>query len=592
MQKRYTQRTAALQATTVDAREVDTKKLKVSGKDITELIGQSSGGVKRIRVAEDTREVITQNDIWDSYVEQGQNGQVIIHTKDKIDFIPPTNEYGEIQAWNNNIIRVEDNKAYIGKDFTDDGFTGEEFYANIKVEKLENGQNMFSNNLHLTTFSGDLTALKNGNNMFNYCYKLESFNSDLSSLIHGEYMFAYCGELTTFDSDLSSLEDGSSMFESCSNLTTCYSNLSSLKNGSYMFDGCSNLSDLDYNLSSLEIGEVMFYRCNFQSFYYDLSSLKNGYRMFECCQNLTNFTSNLNSIEDAIAMFNCCSALTTFTSDLSSLKDGQSMFSNCNNLTTFTSDLSSLITGGGMFQESGLQSFDSDLSSLKDGGAMFMECTNLTTFEIDLSSLINGVRMFWQTPIENFTSILPSLLTGIDMFGHPEAVLTRESLEYIADSINDLAEKGLATKTQEGYWSYSLDWDDENWTNDWFIHPDDRGILSLGIISEDNLDLCQQIANKGWTVLINASQGIVSPTQSTSLDDQVTVTPKPYYAKPVLSDEKRGRYINANGEYFNIIGGNTIIGADLSSFGMFTSLQDAIANMGLTKVEKTSTKKK
>lgn len=493
MQKRYTQRTAALQATTVDAREVDTKKLKVSGKDITELIGQSSGGVKRIRVAEDTREVITQNDIWNSYVEQGQNGQVIIHTKDKIDFIPTTNEYGEQQAWNQNITKVYNKKAYIGNDF----------YANIKTGKIKNGSYMFMYNINLESFNSDLDNLEVAGRMFQGCSNLKKFNTHLSSLKEGQEMFSNCMQLTTFESDL--------------------------------------------------------------------SSLTNGYNMFSYCPNLT-----------------------TFKSDLSSLKDGECMFTSCANLTTFESDLSSLERGVSMFEaNSNLTTFKSDLSSLVNGYIMFSGCENLTTFEEDLNSLKDGSGMFYYTPIENFTSSLPSLLSGIAMFGGSDVALTRESLEYIADSINDLAEKGLATKTQDNYWLYSEEYQDENWRIILqYISPEFRGILSLGIISEDNLDLCQEIANKGWTVLINGSQGIVSPTQSTSLDDQVTVTPKPYYAKPVLSDEKRGRYINANGEYFNIIGGNTIIGADLSSFGMFTSLQDAIANMGLSKVEKTSTKKK
>jgi hypothetical protein len=77
----------------------------------------------------------------------------------------------------------------------------------------------------------------------------------------------------------------------------------------------------------------------------------------------------------------------------------------------------------------------------------------------------------------------------------------------------------------------------------------------------------------------------ISPTNQTSLDGETPVV-KPLYFKPVPADEERGRYVNANGEYFDIKGGYYIFGDDISTYGMFTSLEEAEQAMGLTKVVK------
>lgn len=68
-----------------------------------------------------------------------------------------------------------------------------------------------------------------------------------------------------------------------------------------------------------------------------------------------------------------------------------------------------------MFCNTPLKSFAGDLSSLTDGRYMFYDCSELTSF----------------------TSELPSLTKGGDMFRGCK--LDAESLEYIADSINDVS---------------------------------------------------------------------------------------------------------------------------------------------------------
>ena len=63
-------------------------------------------------------------------------------------------------------------------------------------------------------------------------------------------------------------------------------------------------------------------------------------------------------------------------------------------------------------------------------------------------------------------------------------------------------------------------------------------------------------------------------------------TPIPFYAKPVPATERTANYVDANGNYFDIVGGQFIYGDDLSTYGMFTCEADAAANMRLTKIEK------
>ena len=46
----------------------------------------------------------------------------------------------------------------------------------------------------------------------------------------------------------------------------------------------------------------------------------------------------------------------------------------------------------------------------------------------------------------------------------------------------------------------------------------------------------------------------------------------------------------ANGNFFNILGGQFIYGDDLSTYGMFTCEEDAATNMRLTKYERPETK--
>jgi hypothetical protein len=283
--------------------------------------------------------------------------------------------------------------------------------------------------------------------------------------------------------------------------------------------------------------------------------------MFINCSNLTSFTSDLSSMTDGICMFYGCFNLTSFSADLSSLTSGIGMFYNCSNLTSFSSTLPNLTDGENMFYQCfGLTSFNTDLSSLWNGDNMFWHCSNLTSFSADLSNLTNGDHMFNGCEnLTSFSSVLPNLTNGTYMFDGCK--LDTASVQNIADTIN--TPPVIPKKT---------------------IH------IGIGNTTpnEQEETAFNTIAFKNWTVYVNGSKdsNIWNPTATTPIDGEQTVTPIPFYAKPVQSDEKHARYVDENGNYYNILGGNYIYGDSLENYGMFISEEDAAANMRLTKIER------
>ena len=293
--------------------------------------------------------------------------------------------------------------------------------------------------------------------------------------------------------------------------------------------------------------------------------------MFYCCNALTTFTSDLSSLKNANRMFGNCSNLDSFSSELPSLTNGESMFSGCYNLTTFNSNLSSLTNGYEMFANCALTSWNINLSSLTNGWSMFRNCP-LTSWNIDLSSLTDGVGMFeFCVALESFNSDLSSLTNGSYMFG--DCKLDTASIQNIADTIKDV--NGLISDCLEGIYTK----------------------IDIGIgnsePNEQEEAAFNTIASKGWTVYVNGNQ--FSSCSSccatccaslTTLDetDGEFVAPKPYWAKPVPSDEKHAHYVDSEGNFFNILGAQFIYGDDLSTYGMFTSLEDAAAQMRLKKI--------
>ena len=179
-----------------------------------------------------------------------------------------------------------------------------------------------------------------------------------------------------------------------------------------------------------------------------------------------------------------------------------------------------------------------DLEQGNNGGqyeGMFYSCSALTSFSSDLPSLTDGEGMFSNCKLDT------------------------ASVQNIADTINTVTDKPK-------------------------IH------IGIGNTTPNEQEEAafNKMVSKGWTVYVgvkgeSASEWI--PTSLTPLDGEEISTPIPFYAKPVPSDEQHARYIDEQGNYYNILGGQFIYGDDLSTYGMFTSEEDAAMNMRLTKIE-------
>ena len=140
---------------------------------------------------------------------------------------------------------------------------------------------------------------------------------------------------------------------------------------------------------------------------------------------------------------------------------------------------------------------------------------------------------------------------------------------------------------------------DENIPSDDFLLTLGMGQLTLKLdtsltknaknfseLPKEVADLLIEINNKGWMVITNT--GLVPPqenTNQTSIDDEESNSPIPYYAKPIRAPKLLAKYIGEDGKYYNIQGGNFMLVNDIETYGLFTSEEDAAANMRLTKIK-------
>ena len=195
-----------------------------------------------------------------------------------------------------------------------------------------------------------------------------------------------------------------------------------------------------------------------------------------------------------------------------------------------------------MFYYTNLESFSSDLSNLENGNLMFAYCSNLSEFSSDLSSLVSGVDMFRYCSLDT------------------------ASVKNIAETINSF----------NGEFHY--------------------GEITIGLGREsataEEESYFQQIRDKGWDVLVYVNGGSTDCCASccatccaslATLDEngEETSTPVVYWAKPVPATEETAHYIDENGNFYNILGGNLIYVHDPETYGMFLNRQDAANQMRL-----------
>ena len=517
----YTTKTASLKATRADIRNLETKTIKVNGKDV----------VTSVKHSDDTREVITENDLWGQYIETLEDGTVIVHD-DEVTNPNENNDDITLKGCNKDITKVEDNKAYIG----------DTFYGNIQLEKM-----------------------KDGGYTFCYCEQLASFAGDLSSLISGGVMFYNCNKLTSLTVELSSLVNGSNMFRNCSNLESLLAqpypvssdpegitiDLSSLLSGHCMFQDCSNLKTFSGNLDSLKIGSYMFYKCSkLASFTSDLSSLTNSYYMFSVCDELTNFSADLSSLVYGEFMFQSCSKLTNFTSDLSSLIDGRLMFSQCRNLTNFTADLSSLVVGNSMFS----------YSKLNPQSVMYIvESINDIAAEKKLYQ--NGIIPYATLADSNYCSAKGFMSDGKYLF-------TWDNLRTHTTTVSTL----YIGKLQIGI----------NVINDSATVADQLQAFAEEATFDSWEDLKQAFVDKGWNVTWNYAGSSESIPNTYDIRGNRAI-PCPIYAQLIevgAEDKDRAEYTNEDGsKFYDIMWGHDVTNYD--DFQQFDSLEDAMVAYGV-----------
>ena len=434
---------------------------------------------------------------------------------------------------------------------------------------------MFYKTSNLNTFTTNLDSLINGTHMFGYS-NLIGFGTSLYNLQNGKSMFG-SSKLQSIESDFSSLMNGTYMFYNAPLHTIIAdSGFPKLENGERMFSG-TDLQNFDFNLSNLKDGTYMFYGSKLVTFDSNLCNLKNGNQMFYFT-NLSKFTSNLNLLEKATQMFSHI-PLESFSSEMESLEHGQKMFDECFKLNTFkTNNLDGLIYGAEMFRSTSIDEFVYDLPSLVQGLNMFFGIQN--EFEYTYNKLVDGVltevtEVIPPSGLKKFRGVLPSLQCGYNMFG--KCKLDEESIMIIADTINDIREIK------------------EN--NSWYPGIDLMGLGGYLSIDYDSSicdakkvdEYCTEIMNKGWTVYLNGTlqttdEGIEG-IATTDENGNITVTPVPYYYKSKEVPKEYAEWTDGE-KYYIILGAQKVFGDDISTYGMFTSLEDAAAQMRLTKIVK------
>ena len=144
MGKNFTTKTASIKATHAEFRNLDAKQIKLKDKNILDYIKDA---IPTIKHSQDTRETVTENDLWGQWVEALEDGTVIVHD----DWVTNPNASND-SAWNTSIAKVEDNKAYVG----------DTLYGNIQTERIKDGRSFFYKDTSLTAFSGDLSNLEAG----------------------------------------------------------------------------------------------------------------------------------------------------------------------------------------------------------------------------------------------------------------------------------------------------------------------------------------------------------------------------------------------------------------------------------------------
>lgn len=501
------------------ATKADIGKLTINGKNLSETISTTVSS----NIYDARGKNTSESDLWSQKVNKLEDGSIILDDSLTVEPDKSRGWFQDNQTVSSQIVKIENKKAYDGNN---------NLVCNIETDAIIDGT---------TTFYG---MEYNG-----YSSKIETINSDFTSLKTAEEMFAENDMLTTFNGSLHNLTNGLKMFVGCNQLSNFNSDLYNLTNGKQMFMNNPELKNFSVKMPNLTNGEEMFYGTSLEKFNSDTINLTNGKYMFK---NITE--------------------LKTIDGNFPELTDGEEMFYGTTSFVPTNFNLQSLTDGKKMFQNNTFEYFNFDLPELKNAYGMFMGTSKLKAFAGDLSKLTNGSFMFYdfsqQTPnfeLE-FISDLTNLQTGYWMFYNKP--LTEKSFEFISDSINDI--RGItewdSSITEESY----------------------KGKIHLQMI-KDNVNLeniekcCNEIAEKGWIVYLNSNvQDPDNPgLENIAVDDETPSLAPIYYYKAVEVNEEHAEYTDGN-KFYILLGAEYVFGDDLSTYGQFTSLDNAITQMGLT----------
>lgn len=263
-------------------------------------------------------------------------------------------------------------------------------------------------------------------------------------------------------------------------------------------------------------------------------------------------------------MFAGCSELTTVRL-MDSIRSARGMFYDCKKLQNVIQKFPYLTNGEQMFYNTKLAAWDADLPELVNGEQMFCADTGLgggtstaylTSFTGDMPKLQRADHMFnGQTQLTSFAGDLSSVQSAYGMF--TDCKLDTESLMIIADTIAD--------------------------------SPCADAQINIGIgnttPSEEEIEYLNEMHEKGWNVYVNGSEytpDAASAAMTLDENGEEVMTPIPFWAKPIEVKEEEAEFVAENGKYYIVVGGQFIFVDDPESYGMFTCMEDAIANMRLT----------
>jgi hypothetical protein len=408
-------------------RKVDARKINLKGKNILEYISDNKTEVKH---AQDTRETVTENDLWGQWVETLEDGTVIVHD----DWI--TNPNGT-SAWNTSITKIVENKAYIG----------DEFYANIQTERIKNGRDLFSG-------------------CSNFDFTIENLMAEsFINLEDGSRMFKNCSNLSTWKCDSNKLSIAFCMFDGCSNLTQAFIDFKNIINAGGMFSGCSELTKVTaWSTNNLQSTGGMFRNCPkaFEHFNWKLPNVTGANQMFQNCTSLKSFSSDLPLLQNGTQMFEGCSNLSSFSGCLSSLTSATLMFHKCKLDTNAVlciintiNDLASISKTGqltiGIDVTNDANTIEQQLQTFAEG-TLFNSWADLKQAFVD-----KGWTVTWQYGGSS-TSITYDLRDGERIIPCPVYTKLIEILPQEGEELTE-EEKNMATYCNEdGTKFYNIEW--------------------------------------------------------------------------------------------------------------------------------------